>query len=177
MPARALLLSLLSRQHLLLKQQAFGERYPHPWLVWEAGAWNVPEVGEELGATRLPSREMADCLPESDVLCFELALDGEGRELELGRSPECDLVVNDATVSRVHLTLGFDGRHWWARPFPDSARTTVNGVAMDEAHRTPLLGGVRLTVGDAVLTFYTPDGFLARVQGQAERMSKAAAAS
>ncbi len=177
MPARALLLSLLSRQCLLLKADGFRERYPHCWLVWEAGAWNVPEVGEELGATRLPSRDMADCLPESDVLCFELAPPGEGdRELELGRSPECDLVVNDATVSRVHLRLGHDGERWWALPFPDSAQTRVNGIPMDGEHKTPLVPGMRLQVGDAAMTFYTAEGFLSRVQGQAERMSRQVAA-
>src|SRR5919109_5443419 len=62
---RALLLSLLSRQCLLLKPAAFRERYPHGWLVWESGVWNVPEIGEELGTTRVPAREIADCLPES----------------------------------------------------------------------------------------------------------------
>ena len=172
MPARALLLSLLARQSVLLKENGFRQRYPHPWLVWEAGAWNVPAAGEELGMTRFPASDMEDCLPESDVLCFELAPPAEEQTLALGRAPDCDLVVNDATVSRRHLQLGFDGAQWWAEPFPDSARTTMNGEALET--RTVLPDGARLAVGDAELTFYTADGFVGRVQGVVDRTLKQA---
>lgn len=173
--ARALLLSLLSRQKVLLKSSGFSERYPHPWLVWEAGAWNVPEAGEELGATRLPARDIADCLPQSDVLCFELAPDPDREELKLGRAESCDYVVNDATVSREHLRLGFDGERWWAQPYEESAKASINGVEMDRTHRTPLVNGMQLAVGDVRLTFHSPESFLARVDAQAERLTQSTA--
>src|SRR4051812_32130275 len=99
---RALLLSLLSRQALMLKASGFRERYPHGWLVWEAGGWNVPDIGEDMGNTRLPSGDMADCLPQSDVLCFELPPPAADAVIKVGRAPECDVVINDATVSREH---------------------------------------------------------------------------
>lgn len=172
--ARALLLSLLSRQCLLLKANGFRERYPHGWLIWEAGMWNVPEVGEELGATRLPSGDIADCLPQSDVLCFELA--PSARELKLGRAPENDIVINDATVSREHLKVGFDGERWWAQPLPEAAQSEVNGIEMDRIHKTPLLPGVKLRVGDVALTYHTVESFLARVQVQSDRLAKLAQA-
>lgn len=172
MSARALLLSLLARQSVLLKENGFRQRYPHPWLVWEAGAWNVPDAGEELGMTRFPSSDMSDCLPEGDVLCFELAPPEDDGTLALGRAPDCDLVVNDATVSRRHLQLGFDGERWWATPFPESARSTLNGEALDPQARTPLIEGARICVGDAELTFFGADGFARRVQRVAERTAK-----
>ena len=166
---RALLLSLLSRQCLLLKPAAFRERYPHGWLVWESGVWNVPEVGEELGATRVPAGEIADCLPESDVLCFELA--PAGKEMTLGRSTDNDIVINDATVSRTHLRTGFDGERWWVEPLPDSAEASLNGVPLQSDRKTPLSNGVKIRVGDVTLTYHTVESFVARVQMQAERLA------
>ena len=166
---RALLLSLLSRQCLLLKPPAFRERYPHGWLVWESGVWNVPEVGEELGTTRVPAREIADCLPESDVLCFELA--PARKELTLGRSTENDIVINDATVSRTHLRASFDGERWWVEPLPDSAEVTLNGIQLERGRKTPLENGEKIRIGDVTLTYHTVDSFVARVQTQAERLA------
>ena len=166
---RALLLSLLSRQCLLLKPTAFRERYPHGWLVWESGVWNVPEMGEELGTTRSPAREIADCLPESDVLCFELA--PSRKELTLGRSTENDIVINDATVSRGHLRAAFEGERWYVQPLPDSAPATLNGVRLDPDRGTPLVNGAKIRIGDVTLTYHTVESFVARVQTQAERLA------
>lgn len=168
---RALLLSLLSRQCLLLKAHGFRERYPHGWLVWESGVWNVPEAGEELGATRLPSRDIADCLPQSDVLCFELAPPEPGVRMKIGRGAENDIVINDATVSREQLQVGFEGERWWVQPMEGAARCEVNGIAMDREHRTPLITGVTLRIGDVRLTYHSPDSFLARVQGHAQKLA------
>ncbi|MBX5483037.1 MAG: FHA domain-containing protein [Myxococcaceae bacterium] len=170
MAARALLLSLLSRQRLLLKAQGFRQRYPHGWLVWEAGTWNVPHAGEEIGTTRLPLNEIADCLPQSDVLCFEIAPPRSGT-LKLGRSPENDIVINDATVSREHLELGFEGERPWAKPLLEASETAVNGVPMDRIHLTPLVNGARMLVGGVALTYHSADGFEARLEAHAERLA------
>ena len=105
-------MSLLVRQHLALKQ-AFSRRYPHGWVVWEAGAWNVTDTGEQnIARTRLPTEDLRDCLPQGDVLCFELAPPADGRALSVGRSSENDVVLNDATVSREHLALKFADGRW-----------------------------------------------------------------
>lgn len=148
---------------------AFRERYPHGWLVWESGVWNVPEMGEELGATRSPAREIADCLPESDVLCFELA--PSRKELTLGRSTENDIVINDATVSRSHLRAGCEVDRWWVQPLPESAAATLNGVQLDPHRRTPLSNGAKVRIGDVTLTYHTVESFVARVQTQSERLA------
>jgi hypothetical protein len=166
---RSLLLSLLSRQCLLLKESGFRERYPNGWLIWESGAWNLPEIGEEMGRTRLPARDMADCLPESDVLCFELA--PVDRELLLGRSTENDIVINDATVSRAHLRLGVDDGRWWVQACPDSAESLLNGTPLDADQRTTLADGEQVQVGDVTLTYLDVDSFISRVETQAQRLA------
>ncbi len=170
---RALLLSVLSHQCLLLKA-GFRERYPHGWLVWEAGAWNVPEVGEELGATRVPIQEFIDCLPNSDdVLCFELA-PAEAGPLGLGRAPENRVAVNDATVSREHLKLypEVDGG-WSVELIEGAAGSVAGGAKLVPGVRRLLRDGDELKVGDARLTYHTAESFLARVQAHAESLARA----
>ena len=39
---RAFMFSFLARQALTRSREEMGERYPHPWLVWEPGAWIAP---------------------------------------------------------------------------------------------------------------------------------------
>lgn len=170
-------MSVLSRQALILKGPGFRERYPHGWLVWERGTWHVPHEGEELGATRLPHRDVVDCLPSSDVMCFELSRSDDAdtqTTLKLGRAAECDFEVSDATVSREHLQFGFDGDRWWVQPVEGAAACTINGVPLDRDHRTPLISGVQLTVGDITLTYHSAESFGARVQAEAERLAGSA---
>ncbi|MGA9522089.1 MAG: FHA domain-containing protein [Myxococcaceae bacterium] len=171
---RALLLSVLSHQCLLLKA-GFRDRYPHGWLVWEAGAWNVPEVGEELGATRVPIQEVSDCLPNSDdVLCFELRPAGDS-PFGLGRAPGNRVVVNDATVSREHLKLHPEDGGWSVERVEGAPGTISGGEPLVPGVRRRLRDGDELQVGDARLTYHTAESFLARVQTHAESLARAGA--
>ena len=170
---RALLLSLLSHQCLLLKA-GFRERYPHGWLVWEVGAWNVPEVGEELAATRVPVQEVSDCLPSSDdVLCFELApSDGP---LGMGRAPENRIMVNDATVSREHLKLYPEADGGWSVELVEgAAESSAGGESLLPGVRRPWRDQESLQIGDVRLTYHASESFLARVQAHAESLARAA---
>ncbi|MCI0571857.1 MAG: FHA domain-containing protein [Myxococcaceae bacterium] len=162
--SRALLFSLLARQQLVLKE-TFRSRYPHPWLVWEAGVWNVPEFSEQnSAATQLPSDSLHDCLPTGDVLCFELTPE-EGREgLRLGRSDRNALVVNDATVSREHALLVLEDRGGWhLEVLPEATDVRVNGSVLAPGERTPLGDRSDLRLGDVRMTFHAPDSFHERV--------------
>ncbi|WIG94923.1 FHA domain-containing protein [Myxococcus sp. SDU36] len=162
--ARALLLSLLVRQHMALKEK-FRAKYPHPWLVWEAGAWNVPEVVEgNVAATRLPLTDLRDCLPAGDALCFELVGHTDGSPLRLGRASNNALVVNDATVSReqLHLSPTLEGR-WTVTRVAASRPVTLGGTPLEPEHPTVLQPGVQLTVGDVRLTFHEAEDFNERI--------------
>ncbi|NVJ10198.1 FHA domain-containing protein [Myxococcus sp. AM001] len=162
--ARALLLSLLVRQHMALKEK-FRAKYPHPWLVWEAGAWNVPEVVEgNVAATRLPLTDLRDCLPAGDALCFELVGHTDGGPLRLGRASNNALVVNDATVSReqLHLSPTLEGR-WTVTRMAASRPVTLGGTALEPEQPTVLQPGVQLTVGDVRLTFHEAEDFNERI--------------
>ncbi|PTL81703.1 FHA domain-containing protein [Vitiosangium sp. GDMCC 1.1324] len=162
--ARALLLSLLVRQHLALKEK-FRARYPHSWLVWEAGVWNVPETSEQNhGTTRLPTSELYDCLPSGDAMCFELAAAPGKDELTLGRASHNVFVVNDATVSREHLVLHAqpDGR-WMVSALAQGGPAMLSGKLLRPGQPMPLESGMQLQLGDVRLTFHDAESFHTRM--------------
>ncbi|CAM4340642.1 FHA domain-containing protein [Corallococcus exiguus] len=159
---RALLLSLLIRQHMALKEK-FNAKYPHAWLVWEAGAWNVPEE-QNVAATRLPMMDLRDCLPAGDALCFELMGVADRGPLKLGRASHNTFVVNDATVSREQFALhpAPDGG-WKVERLAQSRPVTVNGEALEAEQPRLLSTGDELKVGDVRLTFHDAPSFHARI--------------
>jgi hypothetical protein len=166
--ARSLLLSLLVRQHLTL-QEKFRARYPHGWLVWEAGVWNVPETSEQNhGRTRLPAAELHDCLPFGDALCFELRPGSPGAPLSLGRASRNALVINDATVSREHLVLHPEpeGR-WKVEALPQGGPALLSGRRLRPRQPTLLEPGAQLLLGDVRLTFHDVEGFHTRLRALA----------
>lgn len=79
-----------------------------------------------------------------------LALDWTGArpELLVGRHLDCDVVVDDRTVSRRHARLRFRDGHWVLRDLDSTNGTRVNGTSVV---RCRLLPGDELTLGDAVL--------------------------
>jgi FHA domain len=162
--ARSLLLSLLVRQHLALKEK-FRARYPHCWLVWEAGVWNVPENSEQNhGTTRLPTSDLRDCLPSGDAMCFELAT-APGRDtLSLGRASHNVFVINDATVSREHLVLHAqpDG-HWMVEALVQGGPAMLSGKRMRPGQHLLLESGMQLQLGDVRLTFHDAESFHTRM--------------
>jgi hypothetical protein len=175
--ARALLLSLLVRQRMALKEK-FCARYPHPWLVWEAGAWNVPDALEgNVAATRLPTSDLRDCLPAGDALCFELVALAERGPISLGRSSHNAMVVNDATVSREQLLLvpAPDGQ-WQVTRMPGSRPLVLDGASLTPEQPTVLRPGSQLQVGDVRLTFHDAEGFNERISRIATQILAHAAA-
>lgn len=160
--ARSLLMSLLVRQHLALKEK-FRARYPHSWLVWEAGVWNVPESSEQNhGATRLPTSDLRDCLPPGDAMCFELS---PGRDaLMIGRASHNAFVINDATVSREHLMLRVrpDGG-WTVEALSQGGPAMLGGQLLPPGEPRPLESGMHLLLGDVRLTFHDAESFHQRM--------------
>lgn len=175
--ARALLLSLLVRQHMALKEK-FRAKYPHPWLVWEAGAWNVPETTEgNVGATRLPLTDLRDCLPAGDAMCFELVALTERGPIRLGRASHNALVVNDATVSREQLILSpLPDANWKVERVADSRPVKLEGEPL-APEGVVLQPGAKLEVGDVRFTFHDAHGFDERIARIAAQVLAQTAAS
>ena len=170
--SRALLQSLLVRQSLALKER-FRARYPHPWLVWEPGAWAVTDGGEQnVAATQLPTEELRDCLPVGDdALCFELLEAMGAGALSVGRASHNQLVVNDATVSREHLVLrATPTGDWTVERVADAGPASLDGTPLEPGQARALVSGASLQLGEVRTTFHSAADFALRIEQAAARV-------
>ena len=69
----------------------------------------------------------------------------------LGRSRSCDVVLDDANVSRRHAEVRPRGGGWFVADLDSTNGVAVNGVRIEQAHA--LRPGDRIELGTSVLTF------------------------
>jgi len=159
--------SLLALRRLAMRDE-FLARYPHPWVVWEPVVWKPSPLNAATTATlpasfstRPPQR------PDGDALCFELA--GE-EPVKLGRGPDCDLRINDATVSREHLWLEPSAGGWSLRPgASQAARTLLDGAPLPP-EGAPIGPGAELRLGGLILHFEDPASMIRRLDAAAPKV-------
>ena len=65
----------------------------------------------------------------------------------IGRAKDCDCVLAEPTVSRLHAELRRDGERWLLRDLGSRNGTRVNGLRVLEA--TEVRPGDRVALGDA----------------------------
>jgi pSer/pThr/pTyr-binding forkhead associated (FHA) protein len=105
-----------------------------------------------------PEADLPDLGPSSRYVTLYHALDSANRNLVIGRSSSCDVVINDYSVSKVHARLTHDDR---------LKRTMVtdlgsrNGTFMDEhrlEHGRPSLirSGDEIRLGRLSFTYLEP---------------------
>jgi hypothetical protein len=137
------LFSFLRRKFATVDPAAFERLHPHDWLLWEA----------------------PDALPggEGEALAIALSRNPRRPYLALGHGPECDIVLDDASLSRVHLVLVRVGpRDWALRNADGSAGTRLNGLLLGAADPRPLASGDRIRAGEVRLTFLAGADLLRR---------------
>ena len=171
MAVMASMQSLLVRQLMALKEPVWQQRYPNDWLVWEPGAWRVPQQPKTgVASTQLSIPEPGR--PQTgDCLCFELK-PATTAKLKIGRDPLNDIVLNDATVSREHLVLERTKDQWLVQGLPSSKATLVKGKAAVPGVPVPVAPGDQLTIGGVTLTYLTSVGLLSRLKAEATRLSR-----
>jgi hypothetical protein len=69
----------------------------------------------------------------------------------IGRSRSCDVVLDDANVSRRHAEVRPRGGGWFVADLGSTNGVAVNGVPIEQAHA--LRPGDRIEIGTTVLTF------------------------
>ncbi|MBS2029504.1 MAG: FHA domain-containing protein [Deltaproteobacteria bacterium] len=166
---RAFMSSLLVRQKLALKAK-FQDRYPNPWLVWEPGAWRAPSTDSAASVTRLPTPAGEAKPSKGDALCFELILDARRPALAVGRAPENDIVIPDATVSRKHLELERQAEAWRVKSCSETKACHLNGKLLAPNVWSPLSSGNTIKLGDAELTFLDAKPFTERIEAEAAKL-------
>ncbi|MBE0477131.1 MAG: FHA domain-containing protein [Coriobacteriia bacterium] len=79
----------------------------------------------------------------------------EAESMTLGRDPDCDVFLNDVTVSRRHARVFLKGADYVIEDVGSLNGTYVNGVRVDAA---PLHAGDIVQVGTFQMVFYPGGG-------------------
>ena len=160
------LLSALSRMYRGAGYTVFSNAHPNCWIIWEPGAWKPPaKDSPTLAAARVPTPPP----PAGEALALALAVrPGKAPQLTLGRAPTCDIEINDATLSQVHLLFMQSApAKWTVRDAGSKNGSWIDGVQLVPGQPKALGDGMRLQTAQVVLTYYEPPGLFARLQQQA----------
>jgi len=162
--ATSYLLSGLAAYAKALDLPTFKSRYPHSWLVWEAGDWQPPRAStiqiskEAIGKMVAGAESMAMGLEERTLPAGTL------QQLTLGRSSGAELVVTDGTVSERHLAFTHAERGWNVRDVGSRNGSSVNGVPLAVGQPRALKDGDQLQAGQVRFTYYSAEGMFARAR-------------
>ena len=158
------------RLSTLAARRAQGDFHSAPetvWLVWEPGSWTPAHPTQEGTAPRDLKAAWDDALT-ADALVFELVPDAAPTRFVVGRSRTCEVLINDATVSRTHLSLSHSAKKWTVALAPGGKEASFNGAPLTT---TPvaLHSGLTLGIGSVQLTFLTRSAFEERLRREAGR--------
>jgi hypothetical protein len=94
---------------------------------------DLPPSRRLLAALRRLARAVRPDRDAPPMLVNEPPLGVVPRALVIGRNPDCDLVVEDPTVSRRHAELRREAGHWILSDLGSSNGTRVNGWRVERA--------------------------------------------
>lgn len=157
---KSYLVSWLRKAHAGAKLADFERERAGAWLVWEAGPWRPPSARRDT----LIAEPQTRLLASGESLAIQLEPRRPGTEVRLGRGSDCDLVVDDATLSRVHLLFAQDGaRRWTVRDAGSRNGTKINGRPLHDTP-LPLEPGAAIEAGAVRLTFLDAPGLYVRLR-------------
>jgi hypothetical protein len=160
---KSYLISSLTFRFSGAELDTFKKAHPHDWLLWEPGSWKPPGsttlVGPGLTTTPTPGK------PTGEALALALEAKKDGTQLTLGRGPECDAVINDGTLSQLHLVfMQGPNQTWTVRDAGSRNGSMLDGVKLDPGAPATLKTGCKLTAAGVTFTFYGPAGMLQRLK-------------
>jgi hypothetical protein len=141
----------------------FIKAWPEDWLVWEAGPWRPTYQTRET----LAQDGLGNNVPHGAGESLAIALEAPRKRdyLSLGRASDNDIVVDDATLSRVHLLLQREPLGWTARDAGSTNGSSVEGAPLGP-DAVALQPGMRLLAGSVRFTFYDSGGLCLRLRGK-----------
>jgi len=143
------------------------QEHPGCWLVWEPGSWRL-SGSKTLTLEHTIAPENAVVVsptgsPE-DALALALQLRSDQRQLTLGRGDSCDVIINEGTLSQLHLLFMFAKGHWTVRDAASKNGSLLNSHPLVPGRPCYLHEGDKLTAGEALFTFLGPSGMHQRLQ-------------
>jgi pSer/pThr/pTyr-binding forkhead associated (FHA) protein len=161
---KSYLLSAFVRTHSHLDEEAFRLSEPSPWLVWEAGPWK-PGGARTLTAVPPPPQNPTAAPPGAEALAFSLApKDAAKDQVTLGRNPICDIVINDGTVSMLHLVFMRTPQGWTVQDSGSRNGSSLSGSPLESGKPKGLLSTARLMAGSVAFSYYEPRDMLWRLK-------------
>lgn len=146
---------------LLADREALARTVSWPVLVWEAApSLPVPVSQSErptLSGLRPQSRSLEPVVHE---LRPRLP-GGDGRAVTVGRSPECDIVLSEPTVSRLHARFRQEPHTgvWSVTDLESHNGTYVEGVLIVPGRPAPLFRQSTLRLGSVQVHFLQAESF------------------
>jgi hypothetical protein len=159
---RGYLISWISKHTAAENLDEFLRERPQDWLVWEAGPWRPTYQARETLAQEGERSSPPHGAGEPLAIVLEQTQDRP--YVSLGRGPDNDIVIDDATLSRLHLLLTREPAGWMLRDAGSTNGTTVDGARLGP---DPVLlqPGAKVVAGSVRLTFYDSGGLYLRLKG------------
>jgi pSer/pThr/pTyr-binding forkhead associated (FHA) protein len=157
---KSYLVSWLRKHHAGTKLDAFERERAGEWVVWEAGPWRPPSHKRDT----LVAGPQTRLLPSGESLAIQLVARNASAEVSLGRDAANDLVIDDATLSRVHLVFAREASGGWTVRDAGSRNGTKLDGAPIGAAPVPLLPGASIEAGAVHLTFHDAASLFMRLR-------------
>ncbi len=150
-----------------LRREHFLAQHPYPFLVHALGALQSldPAKVDELTTDRLLLERPRQTLGES-MLVAELAPKDPDQDIvTIGVAPSCDVILDDASVSKRHAWFECVNNAWRIWDDDSSAGTQVNSEPLQPRAPRVLSSGDQITLGYVELMFFTNDAFYDLIHG------------
>jgi hypothetical protein len=159
---RGFLISWLTKHTTGQHLEEFMRQRPEEWLVWEAGPWRPTYQSKDT----LAHEGERNSPPHGAGESLAIALEQSAKKpyLSLGRGPDNDIVIDDATLSRLHLLFTREESGWSVRDAGSTNGTTVEGARLGP-DPVALQPGIRMVAGSVRLTYYDSGGLFLRLRG------------
>lgn len=145
---KSYLVSWLRKANAAAKLADFERSHGGTWLVWEAGPWRPPSAKRDTLVAGPGTRLLAS----GESLVIRLEPRSAGAEVRVGRDASCDIVIDDGTLSRVHLVFRKEGGRWTVRDAGSRNGSRVDGAPL-RGEAVPLSPGAAIEAGAVRLTF------------------------
>jgi pSer/pThr/pTyr-binding forkhead associated (FHA) protein len=150
-----------------LRREHFLAQHPYPFLVHAIGALQNldPAKVDELTTDRLLLERPRQTLGES-MLVAELAPKDQDQDIvTIGVAPSCDVILDDASVSKRHAHFECVDETWRLWDDDSSAGTQVNSEPLQPRAPRVLNSGDQITLGYVELMFFTNEAFYDLIHG------------
>jgi len=150
-----------------LRREHFVGKYPHPFLVHATGELQKldPQRRDDLTSDRLVLERPRQALHEAMLVAPLVPRDLDNDRITIGVAITCDILLDDASVSKRHAWFEEDQAGWRIWDADSSAGTQVNNDPVPPGAPRALVSGDRITLGYVEVMFLAADGFYDLVHG------------